>query len=188
MKAVALMLMGFLNLSGCGLVRDQMAKSELDRFINERNLAVESNRELDPIRGKVWMGGFKNEPPLSMLTLSEKATDTERPAIAKWHEIVIDHKAKFVALVQKYYPLEADMTAGMTEAAYANLISLIAELYSQNLTYGQYNKRGKEEYVKFVQQLSAMKLERSRIQAMWPPTPKTSFWAAAGFKDTELGV
>lgn len=76
------------------------------------------------------MHGLDKEPPLSMLVLSEKTTDAEKPAIAKWHEIVAAHKNKAVAFAQKYYPLQA----GIVETAYANLISLIAELYGLDLS------------------------------------------------------
>ncbi len=107
MRLTVLLLIVLISLSGCGLIKMQIANSERDRIINERTFAVESSSELDPIRGKVWMGGLDKEPPLSMLTLSEKATEAEKPAIHKWHEIMANQKAQIVALAQKYYPLQA---------------------------------------------------------------------------------
>lgn len=148
-----------------------MANSERDRIINERKLAVESSRELDPIRGKVWMDGLDKEPPLSMLTLSEKATEVEKTAIRKWHEIMANQKNQIVALAQKYYLLQA----GMIETAYANHISLIAELYSQSLSYGEYNKKAKDIYIIYTQQLSDIQLQQSLVGQLKPPAPKTSF-------------
>lgn len=158
------------SLSGCGLVRERIANSERDRIMNERKLAVSSS-ELDPIRGKVWMGGLDKEPPLSMLSLSEKATEAEKPAIQKWHEIMADQKVQIVALAQTYYPLQA----GLVEGAYSNHISLIADLYGQSLSYGEYNKKAKDIYVTYTQQLSGIQLQQSLAHQLRPPAPKTSF-------------
>lgn len=171
LRIVAWLLISFLGVSGCGLVRTQIANSERDRIINETRLAVESSRELDPIRAKVWMGGFDNDPPLSMFTLAEKATDAEKPAIDKWHEIVVNKKTKMLALAQQYDPLQA----GMVETLAANYISLIVELYSQNISYGEYNKKSKDAYVNFSHQFSDMRLRQSLVPRMTPPPAKTSF-------------
>lgn len=175
-RVVSLILLAVISasLAGCGLVIKQRANSERERIASETQLAVASSRELDPIRGKVWMHGLDKEPPLSLLVLSEKATDAEKPAIAKWHEIVAANKNKAVAFAQKYYPLQA----GMVETSYANLLSLIAELYSQNLSYGEYNKKVKDINTAFVKQASDMRLQQSLIQQLRPPPsppPKTSF-------------
>lgn len=171
MRLTVLLLIVLISFSGCGPITMQMANSERDRIINERTFAVESSSELDPIRGKVWMGEIDKEPPLSMLTLSEKATEAEKPAIHKWHEIMANQKAQIVALAQKYYPLQA----GMIETAYANHISLIAELYGQSLSYGEYNKTAKDIYVTYTQQLSDIQLQQSLVGQLKPPVPTTSF-------------
>ena len=168
MRTVALILIGLIGLSACG---QHKAILERDRIHGERKAAIDSARELDPIRGKVWMDGFDKDPPLSMLTLSEKPTEAEKPAIQKWHEINLAHNAKTAAYAEQYLPL----TVGMVKTFQSNFISQIVELYSQNLSYGEYNRKSKEEYVKFTQQWSALELELARIQATRQPVPKSSF-------------
>lgn len=175
MRTIALLLIGFLSLSGCGLVREQMAQSEYDRVIKEKALAVESSRDLDPIREKVWMGALKDEPPLSMMTLSEKATTAEKLAIEKWHEILLDQKKKLVALAKQY---NSSTNASRLEVLYANRIALVVELYGQNIGYGEYNKKTKDLYVKRLQEEADTQQQQSLIQQMRPPAPpapKTSF-------------
>lgn len=172
MRPAVWLLVGFLGLSGCGLVRQQVAQSEYDQIIQEKALAVASSRELDPIRQKVWMGQLKEEPPLSMMTLPEKATATEKPAIEKWHEILLGQKRKLVALVKQYY---SSTGASRLEALYANRLALVVELYSQNISYGEYNKRTKDLYVKDIQEEADMQERQSLIQQMRPEAPKDSF-------------
>lgn len=162
-RALSLVLLAFISTSlvDCGLGIAQIADPEhehLARIVSEGQLAVDSSRELDPIRGKVWMYGFDKEPPLSMLVLSEKATDAEKPAIAKLYEITVAFKNKMVAFMQEYHPLQV----GMLETIHANRISLIVELYSRNLSYGDYNKKAKDVHTAVVKQLSDMQLQQSK--------------------------
>lgn len=149
-----------------------MEKSGYDRIRNENKLAVESSKELDPIREKVWMGPLKDEPPLHMMTLSEKSTTAEKPAIEKWREILLDQKKKMVAHAEQYY---GSTVASRGEVLYANRIALIVELYSQNISYGEYNRKTKDLYVKYVEEEAGMEQQQSRIQQMKPPTPNTSY-------------
>lgn len=44
-------------------------------------------------------------------------------------------------------------------------------LYNQNIAYGEYNRKMKENYAKYLQKVSAIDLQ----QSMRPAAPKTSF-------------
>lgn len=173
-KTVLLLMAGFIavtNLAGCGLARKHMLNSDIQRMTNERDALIESTRELDPIREKVWMGAMKDDPPLSMLTLSEKPTDAEKPAIAKWHKISAIYKTKIIAIGQEYFP----HAVGAMEEMYSTRSGLIVELHDQSISYGEYNRRVQQAYTKYAQQVSNIELQQSRIEQMRPPSPKTSF-------------
>lgn len=103
--------------------------------------ALKKNPSLQPISGKIAIGGVK-EQNFSYLTNPNKPTDDEKAAI----HVYADSIRKCSAIYEKYLtdgkaPSSILAVHHSTSTAGENLL---AALYSGDLTYGDYAKRRKE--------------------------------------------
>lgn len=116
---------------------------------NEKNLqayvscveALKNNPSLQSISGKIAIGGVK-EQSFSYLTNTNKPNDDEKAAI----HLYADNVRKCRALSEKYL-VDVEMPTSVLAAHHSTSTArenLLAALYSDEITYGDYAKRTKE--------------------------------------------
>lgn len=135
----ALILVAIVVLAGCA--GSQTASMDQARAEHDAAVAklVEAQKApaLDAIRGKVYLGSDARQTPLNLLTLEGRPTPEERKAIDAWYAIRNTADADFKAWMRRYMPWNVPVM----DLAKSASTTLMAELYTGELTYGEFNRK-----------------------------------------------
>jgi hypothetical protein len=98
-----------------------------------------------------------------MLSSTEYVTVNEKLALEEWQGTATAEWPKFISVIQQYYPWGAPIFAASRAAG----LTLMSDLYSGKVTYGQYNRQRLELYTKSRQALQDAEdeMRRQHLQA-----------------------
>lgn len=110
----------------------------------KKKIAAESDRvrtlmndpRLDVIRNKISFGGAA-DATLPMMALQSRPSANEQPAIELWQNLRRDSRTRFNAIYRQYTP----EVIPFVDSEAAAVFSLVADLYTGKLTYGDFNRQ-----------------------------------------------
>lgn len=119
--------------------------------------ALDSNRALDPIRGKIALFDPDKETTFEMLANRSKPTTKEQTAILEYAKLREAASAQRDAIDTKYHFVNP--VRRINEARSQAVNELLADLYNRALTYGDFAKKRRE-----VNAIAAEAIDRLRSE------------------------
>jgi hypothetical protein len=97
--------------------------------------------DLKPIASKVWLG-LRKDQPFTMMTITDKVTDADRPALLAWVNATQECTRQGAPWLQQYLPPQF---GSIIERATAKFLANVADLYAGKITYGDFAKKRIED-------------------------------------------
>jgi len=156
------MLFAALIAGGCAnqqVQRQAEARAAFATAQEELRASLERNPRLDPLRAKINFMDPR-QTSLQMLSSADYVTHEEKQGLEEWQGTVTASWPKFLSIVQQYYPWGAPLYGALRAAG----LTLVSDLYTGKITYGQYNRQRLDLATKFMQALQDTEAEMRRQQ------------------------
>ena len=129
-----------LSMSGCmtTAVDNTQRESEISRIASDRNTQLNLDLVVVELRKKFRSQG--SAPTLEQLTGRNIPTASDLTAIAVYYSITSDYQQKYIEIIRRYNYQYVDIFE-LNKAAFT---TLAIDLYSQKITFGEYNRRVEE--------------------------------------------
>ena len=138
-KKILLVSLAAASLSSCGVVQTQKANTELNE-VKAYCKSLVSGPEFDIIRNKIQLERGK-KPTFEMLADTSKPTSEEKVAIKKLGNVKTECDSKIADVFVKFRNPELTVIFN----SYSGILSgLLADLYNQQITYGELNKQSEK--------------------------------------------
>lgn len=132
MRAIPVLLV--LAISGCANQAQMAADRPPNPMVGCVQL-VASREDLAPIANKVQLGDVRGQP-FALLTLTDSATDGDKPLIAAW----VDARQECTRQGQLWLQQYAPPYTALLNYSSSGFLALTADLYAGKITYGDYAK------------------------------------------------
>ena len=170
MKSIGL-LFGILLLGACatGPDRGEQMRTEVAR-VRAYCSGLYRDPALDPIRTKVAVD-HERDTTVQMIADKSKATDSEKAALLIWANKRQDCFREATSAMRRFSPPIPPQSIAIDEAAFARAQFLMADLYNQVLTYGEFARKRKERAIEVaakkqeLRDLLAQRSEEARHRA-----------------------
>lgn len=103
---------------------------------NDRYKTLTSDSRLDSIRDKVALGRAA-DATLQMMALQSKPTQVEKQALEHWQNIRREARLRYKSIYRQHAPA----IIPFEEAEAAAVFSLVVDLYTEKISYGEFNRQ-----------------------------------------------
>lgn len=166
---------GCLLMGACATGPDRATEMNAERArVRLYCAALFRDATLDPIRTKVAVDN-ENETTVQMLADKSKPIDSDRAVLLIWAKKKEDCWREVLSSMKRFSPPIEPQLIALDEAMYRRFQLLIADIYSQSLTYGEFARKRRElaaerrEKVEELRQARARRSEQERAasQRQW---------------------